>query len=72
MNQNARLMSLEELASYLGLSAGTLYNRTSRRAKDPLPIKVLRPCGRLKFDRVEVDSWIEAGCPDKDTWTKQS
>jgi len=63
MNDNPvtrRLMSAEETAHYLGISVKTLYNQTGPKAKKKLPIKVKRIGKLLKFDRNEVDQFIDA------------
>ena len=51
-----RLLTVVEVAAYLGLSAHTLYTMVSQR-RVPFPfIKV----GRLtKFDRKEIDRWLD-------------
>ena len=64
-NENAtllpkRLMSIDELASYLGVSVRTIYNRTGRKSADPFPIKPKRIGRLLKWDRNEVDAYIDS------------
>ncbi len=57
MNSNAavdRLMTAEEVASYLGVATGTIYNKVSR---DEIPyVKVGRA---VRFRRGEIDRWTE-------------
>ena len=60
MEIEKRLFSAEEAAKYLGLSVKTLYNRTSRKSKNKLPIKVKRIGKLLKFERAELDRFIDA------------
>lgn len=50
-----RLLSIQEVAVYTGLSVHTLYTMVSQRR---IPFVKL---GRLtKFDRYELDRWIQA------------
>jgi predicted DNA-binding transcriptional regulator AlpA len=53
-----RLLSVEETAEYLGMGRQTLYNRTSRKSKNPFPVKPKRMGGSVKFDRQELEAYI--------------
>lgn len=55
-----RLLTVEETAQYLGLSPRTLYNRISRGAKDPFPVKPKRVGRAVRFDIRELDSYIDS------------
>jgi predicted DNA-binding transcriptional regulator AlpA len=55
-----RLLSVDETASYLGISPRYLYNRTGRKSKNPFPVKPKRIGKLIKFDRRELDEWIES------------
>ena len=57
---NKRLLSPEELAEYWGISVRTIYNRISRKAKHPFPVKPKRIGRLVKFDRLELDRYIES------------
>lgn len=55
-----RLMSVEETAHYLGISPQTIYNKTHRRAKNRFPVKPKRVGKLLKFDKREVDAYVDS------------
>ena len=55
-----RLMSVEEAAEYLGLSPRTLYNKIAPKAKDPFPVRPKRIGKLVKFDRLQLDQWIDS------------
>lgn len=51
---NKRLINIQELSEYIGLSKNTIYSWVSQRR---IPFV---KCGRLtKFDLKRIDSWIE-------------
>jgi len=51
---NRRLLNVEELSEYIGLSTSTIYSWVSQRR---IPFV---KCGRLtKFDLQRIDEWIE-------------
>lgn len=53
-------MSVEETAHYLGISPQTIYNKTHRRAKNRFPVKPKRVGKLLKFDKREVDAYVDS------------
>jgi len=55
-----RLLTVEEAASYLGISPRTLYNQAAPKAKKPFPVKPKRVGKLLRFDIRELDSYIDA------------
>jgi excisionase family DNA binding protein len=55
-----RLLSVEELAEYLGISPRTIYNQLGRKAKKRFPIKPKRIGRLVKFDLNEVDRYIDS------------
>lgn len=56
-----RLLTAEEVAAYLGVATGTIYNKASR---DEIPfVKVGRS---LRFRRSEIDAWIDEQNPRTD------
>jgi excisionase family DNA binding protein len=55
-----RLLSVEELAQYLGISPRTIYNQLGRKAKKRFPIKPKRIGRLVKFDLNEVDRYIDS------------
>ena len=51
---NKRLLNVEELSEYIGLSTSTIYSWVSQRR---IPFV---KCGRLtKFDLQRIDEWIK-------------
>ena len=51
-----RLLGIEELGEYLGIKPQTIRNRLSN-GTFPIPAKKI--CGRVKFDRKDVESFLE-------------
>ena len=54
-----RWLSVEETAKYLGLAPRTLYNMTGARAQRPFPVKPKRIGRSIRFDRLEIDRYLE-------------
>lgn len=50
-----KMLSVQELAQFLGLAEQTIYNRLSTRKDLPLSIKLGT---RVLFDWVDVKSWL--------------
>lgn len=57
-----RLLSVGEAAEYIGISPRSLYNRTGPKSKNPFPVKPKRVGKLVKFDKRELDEWIDNGC----------
>ena len=55
-----RLLSVVEAARYLGLSPRTLYNAIAPKSERPFPIKPKRIGRLVKFDRAELDRFIDS------------
>lgn len=55
-----RLLSVEEAATYLGLSPRTIYNGVARRSKKPFPIKPKRVGRLVKFDIRDLERYVES------------
>ncbi|MER7315721.1 helix-turn-helix domain-containing protein [Streptomyces halstedii] len=55
---NARLMSVAELAEYLGVTPAWVYNNHR-----PLNIPARKIGGHLRFRLADVDRWIDQECP---------
>lgn len=55
-----RLLSVQEAAIYLGISPRSLYNGVHRRSKKPFPVKPKRIGRCVRFDRKELDVYIES------------
>jgi len=55
-----RFLSVEETAQYLGLSPRTIYNQVGPRAKKRFPIKPKKIGGLVKFDRNDIEQYIES------------
>ena len=55
-----RLLSVEETASYLGLSPRTIYNQIAPKAQKKFPVKPKRIGKLVKFDRNELDAYIDS------------
>ncbi len=62
-----RWLSVEEMATYLGVSKDTVYNWINKKKMPAHKI------GRLwKFKKEQVDAWVEAGGAVSDTPDKES
>ena len=55
-----RMLCYRDAAAYLGLAEQTLRNRTSRKAKQPLPFRPKRVAGKPVFDRLELDRFCDS------------
>jgi len=56
-----RLLSLTETCQYLGnLPKKTLYNRSSRKSRNPFPVRPKRIGTRLFWDIRELDAYIDS------------
>lgn len=54
-----KLLSVQDLARILGISARTIYNRVRPGAKDPFPIKAKRVGKLLRFHPEDVKAYID-------------
>ena len=55
-----RLLSVEETALYLGISCRTIYNQIGRKAKRRFPIPIVKVGRTVKFDRLDIEKFIDA------------
>lgn len=55
-----RLLTVLETAAYLGISPRTIYNGIGQRAKKPFPIRPVRIGSSIRFDRKDIDEYIES------------
>jgi predicted DNA-binding transcriptional regulator AlpA len=55
-----RLVSIEEAAHYLDLSVKTIYNRISRKSKNPFPVKPKRIGKLVKFDLRDLEKYVDS------------
>lgn len=51
-----RLLGIEELSEYIGIRPQTIRNRLACRT---FPIPAKKICGRVKFERKDVDSYLD-------------
>lgn len=51
-----RLLGIEELSEYLGIRPQTIRNRLSCGT---FPIPAKKVCGRVKFDRKDVEGYLD-------------
>lgn len=56
MSLERRMFGINELADYIGLSPQTIYNRLSAGT---FPIKTKRIGRRLKWDRKDIDHYLD-------------
>ena len=55
-----RLLSVEETASYLGISERTIYNQIAPKAKRRFPVKCKRVGKLIRFDIKALDAFIDS------------
>jgi len=60
VNIKKRLLSVEETASYLGISPRTIYNQIGRKSKKKFPVKPKRIGKLVKFDLRDLDKFIDS------------
>ena len=60
LNHEKRLLSVKETAEILNISYRTIYNQTGRKAKKRFPIKPKRIGKLIKFDRKDIESYIDS------------
>src|SRR5687768_9721353 len=53
-----QLLTIDEVASWLGVTKTFIYRRTCKGHTDPIPS--FRFGGHLRFSRNEVEAWIDA------------
>ena len=54
-----RLLSVEEAAGYLGISARTIYNGVAPKTKKPFPVKPKRWGKRILFDILDLKAHVD-------------
>jgi predicted DNA-binding transcriptional regulator AlpA len=61
LNMNGkRLLSVEETATYLGISPRSIYNGIGRKTKSPFPIKPKRIGRLVKFDLKDIEAYVDS------------
>ena len=55
-----RLLTVQQTAKFLGLAVRTLYNRTGPNAKNPFPVKPKRMGRAIRFDRRELEKYVDS------------
>ena len=59
-SRTKRLLSVDETASYLGLSPRTIYNGIAPKSKNPFPVKPKRIGKLVRFDIRDLDTFVES------------
>lgn len=59
------MVSADDAAALIGVSPATWHRMTSA-GKTPAPIKLSAGCVRWRVS--DLQCWIDAGCPDRQTW----
>jgi predicted DNA-binding transcriptional regulator AlpA len=54
-----RLLSVQQAARFLGLSARTIYNGIARKSKKPFPVKPKRFGKRALFDLRDLENFAD-------------
>jgi len=55
-----RLLTINETAAYLGLSARTIYNGTAPKSRKPFPVKPKRIGKLVRFDIRDLDQYVDS------------
>jgi excisionase family DNA binding protein len=63
----ALVLTRSDLAELLRTSERTL-NRLNSTGRIPMPFRL---GGQLRWNREEVEAWVEAGMPDRRAWSRQ-
>ena len=64
-----RLMTVDELSSYMGTTKGSLYVMVCHRK---IPAQCVVKIGRsLRFDRPKIDIWLDSLSTDKTGYKKR-
>lgn len=58
--QRKRLLSVEETAVYLGISARHIYNQIAPKSKRKFPVKAKRIGRLIRFDLVDLNKYIDS------------
>ena len=58
--KDKRLLTVEEAARYLSFRPGSLYNRICPGTKDRFPVEPVRIGRAIRFDRLDLDAWINS------------
>ncbi len=58
--QGKRLLSVEEVAVYLGISPRTIYNQVGPKAKTCFPVKPKRVGRLVRFDIRDLEKYVDA------------
>lgn len=58
------LLPVQAAAMLLGMSAKAL-RRADQAGKVPAPVRVGR---NVRWRKAELVAWVNAGCPDRETW----
>lgn len=59
MAPQKRLLPVEEVAAYLGISPKTIRNGLGPKAVKPFPIKPVRVSGRVLFKKEDLDAYCD-------------
>jgi len=54
-----RLLTVSEVANYLGISPRSIYNQTGRRAQNKFPIKSIRVGKCIRFDIRDIRKYLD-------------
>jgi predicted DNA-binding transcriptional regulator AlpA len=58
--EGKRLLGVPETAWYLDISPQTIYNGICKGSANPFPVKPVRRGRFVKFDRAEIDQYIDS------------
>ena len=61
------LISIEQVAKLTGMSVRWVFDAISKELIGPRPVRL---GGRQRFRASDIDKWLKAGCPDRQTWDK--
>ena len=61
------LLTIPQVCAYLNIARATFYKINATGAFGLLPIK-LGMCRKVLYSRIELDTYLRAGCPHRKQW----
>lgn len=61
------LLTIPQVCQYLNIARPTFYKLKATGAFGLLPVK-LGTCRKVLYSKVELDSYVRAGCPHRKQW----
>jgi predicted DNA-binding transcriptional regulator AlpA len=59
------LLSVNDVCQLLRIGRTAFF---SLRSCGKFPLKEVQLCNKLLYKRVEIEAWVQAGCPNQKSW----